>query len=279
MRLIAALAIALLPGANTANAERERVLIRYGSVVIETIAEGTGPAVVLLPSLARDSEDYDAVAEDLARRGLRVLRPQPRGIGRSTGPLDQITLHDLANDVAEVIRQLGGGRAVVIGHAYGNFVARMTAVDHPALVRGVVIAAAAAKQYDPSLRADIDKAGDPKLPEATRLSALRKAFFASGSNPRTWLSGWHPHLRELQRAAAAAVPQEQWWPGGTAPLLDLQAGNDPFRTESTRQEMKNEFGDRVTVVVIPNASHALFPERPREVASALADWIARLPTP
>jgi pimeloyl-ACP methyl ester carboxylesterase len=279
MRLIAALAIALLPGANTANAERERVLIRYGSIVIETIVDGTGPSVVILPSLARDSEDYDAVAEDLAGRGLRVLRPQPRGMGRSTGPLDQITLHDSARDVAEVIRRLGGGRAVVVGHAYGNFVARMTAVDHPALVRGVVVAAAAAKQYDPSLRAEIDKAGDPSLPEATRLSALRKAFFAPGSNPRPWLSGWHPHLRESQRAAAAAVPQDQWWSGGTAPLLDLQAGNDPFRTESTRQEMKNEFGDRVTVVVIPNTSHALFPERPQAVADALASWISRLPAP
>ena len=57
------------------------------SIVIETIVEGQGPAVVLLPSLARDSEDYDAVADGLVRHGLRVLRPQPRGIGKSTGPL------------------------------------------------------------------------------------------------------------------------------------------------------------------------------------------------
>ena len=110
-------------------------------------------------------------------------------------------------------------------------------------------------------------------------AALRKAFFAPASDPSAWLSGWHPHLREAQRAAAAAVPQQQWWPGGVAPLLDLQADQDPFRTESTRQEIKDEFGDRVTVVVIKNASHALFPERPQEVAAALADWIARLPTP
>ena len=41
--------------------------------------------------------------------------------------------------------------------------------------------------------------------------------------------------------------------------------------------MKDEFGDRVTVVVIKNASHALFPEQPQAVATALADWIKRLP--
>lgn len=277
MPLVAALAMVALLVQAVPHAGRSRVLVRYAGITIETIVEGTGPAVVLLPSLARDSEDYDAVAEGLARSGLRVLRPQPRGMGKSTGPLDKVTLHDFARDVAEVIRQLGNGRAVVVGHAYGNWVARMTAVDHPALVRGVVIAAAASKEYDPGLRAEIDKAGDPALPDALRLAALGKAFFAPASDPRVWLSGWHPELREAQRAAAAAVPQKEWWSGGSAPLLDLQADQDPFRTASTRQEMKEEFGDRVTVVVIKNASHALFPEQPRDVAAALADWIARLP--
>jgi pimeloyl-ACP methyl ester carboxylesterase len=284
MRTIAALASAalLLAGSgchepDLAYYSRTHLLVDHGAVTIDTIVEGTGPAVVLLPSLARDSEDYDAVAEGLVRNGFRVLRPQPRGIGKSRGKLDGITLHDFARDVAEVIRQLGGGRAVVVGHAYGNWVARMAAVDHPALIRGVVIAAAASKEYDPRLRLEIDKAGDAALSEEIRLAALRKAFFAQANDPRAWLSGWHPEVREAQRAAAAAVPQKEWWPAGVAPLLDLQADSDPFRVESSRQEMKNEFGDRVTVVVIKGASHALFPERPREVAAALADWIARLP--
>ena len=47
------------------------------------------------------------------------------------------TLHDLANDIAAVIRNAGnGGPAVIVGHAFGSWVARMTAVDHPELVRG-----------------------------------------------------------------------------------------------------------------------------------------------
>ena len=43
----------------TAAAERRTDLVRYGDVQIEVVAEGEGPAVVLLPSLARDSDDYD----------------------------------------------------------------------------------------------------------------------------------------------------------------------------------------------------------------------------
>jgi hypothetical protein len=67
-----------------AAAERRSELVHYSDVQIDVVIDGNGPAVVLLPSLARDSDDYDEVAEGLAAAGFRVLRPKPRGIGRST---------------------------------------------------------------------------------------------------------------------------------------------------------------------------------------------------
>ena len=260
-----------------AAAERRSELVHYNDVQIDVVIDGNGPAVVLLPSLARDSDDYDEVAEGLAAAGFRVLRPKPRGIGRSTGPMTKITLHDFARDIAEVVKKLGGGKAVVAGHAYGNWVARMTAADHPDLVRGVAIVAAASKQYPPELSAAVTAAGNLSLSDEERLAALRFGFFAPGNDPTVWLKGWHPEIRDAQRAAAAAVKQSEWWSGGTAPLLDLQAANDPFKPESKRNEMKDEFGSRVTVMVIPNASHALIPEQPKAVVEALAQWIKSLP--
>jgi pimeloyl-ACP methyl ester carboxylesterase len=278
------LLISILLMSADAYAARSRQIIRYDGVAIDVIIEGQGPAIVLLPSLARDSEDYDAVAEGLAAAGFRVLRPQPRGIGASTGPMTGISLHDFARDVAEVITQLGGGRAVVVGHAYGNWVARMTAVDHPDLVRGVVIAAAAAKQYPKELTAAINVAGDPTKAVPDRLAALRFAFFAPGNDPSIWLGGWHPEVRDAQRAAVlashgfyAAVKQSEWWSAGHAPLFELQAEQDPFKPADKRNEMKDEFGGRVTVAVIPGASHALIPEQPQAVVKALVAWIKTLP--
>lgn len=258
-------------------AGRTREFVRHEDVRLEVIVDGDGPAIVLLPSLARDSEDYDEVAEGLAKAGFRVLRPQPRGIGRSTGPMSAITLHDLARDIAEVIKALGDGRAVVVGHAYGNWVARMTAADYPQHVRGVVIAAAAAKSYPPELTTAVTQAGDLELSDEERLEALRFGFFAPGNDPTVWLTGWYPEIRASQRAAAAATKQSEWWSGGTVPLLDLQAEKDPFKPPEKRNEMKDEFGDRVTVVVIPNASHALIPEQPKAVVDALVAWARSLP--
>jgi pimeloyl-ACP methyl ester carboxylesterase len=274
-----AIGVAVVAGAATVTvaAERRSELVRYGDVQIEVVVEGAGPAIVLLPSLARDSDDYDAVAEGLSAAGFLVLRPKPRGIGRSSGPMANITLHDLARDIAEVVEKLGGGRAVIVGHAYGNWVARMTAADHPELVRGVVIAAAAAKTYAPELTKAVTSAGNPALSSDERLAALRFAFFAPGNDPTGWLNGWHPDIRDSQRAAAAAVRQDEWWSGGSAPLLDLQGAEDPFKPEAKRNEMKDEFGQRVTVMVIPHASHALIPEQPKAVVAALVSWIKGLP--
>jgi len=191
--------------------------------------------------------------------------------------MTNITLHDLARDIAEVVKKVGDARAVIVGHAYGNWVARMTAADHPELVRGVVIAAAAAKQYAPELTTAVTAAGNLALSDEERLAALRFAFFAPGNDPTVWLKGWHPEIRNSQRAAVVAVRQDEWWSGGTAPLLDLQAAQDPFKPEGKRNEMKDEFGQRVTITVIPNASHALIPEQPKAVVEALTTWIKGLP--
>jgi len=250
--------------------DRTRALVKYDNVEIDTIAEGKGPVIVLLPSRGRDSEDYDAVAAGLAKEGFRVLRPQPRGMHASKGPLANITLHDLARDVATVIARENAGPAVIVGHAYGNWVARMTAVDHPGLVRGVVLAAAAAKKFPPRLSQLVSKSADPAVPEAERLAAMREIFFASGNDPKIWLTGWWKEASEAQRVAAANVKQSDWWAAGSAPLLDLQAGNDPFMPEASRNDLKNEFPDRVTVAVIPNSSHALLPEQPAAVVKAIA---------
>ena len=276
MRTILPLVVAVLMAGPALAQERTRSLVKYDTVEIDLIAEGRGPLIVLLPSRGRDSEDYDEVAAGLAKEGFRVLRPQPRGMHASKGPLKDLTLHDLARDVATVIEREKAGPAVIVGHAYGNWVARMTAVDHPKLVRGVVLAAAAAKKFPPRLSQLVSKSADQSVPEAERLAAMQEIFFAPGNDPKIWLKGWWAEASEAQRVAAANVKQSDWWHAGTVPLFDLQAGIDPFKPKGTENELKDEFPDRVTVVVIPNASHALLPEQPAAVVQAIAGWVRKL---
>jgi pimeloyl-ACP methyl ester carboxylesterase len=261
-----------------ADTTRRTVLVPAGEAVIETIIEGTGPALVMLPSLGRDGyEDFDEVAALLAAGGLKVLRPQPRGIGASSGPMEGVSLHHLAADIAAVIRAEGGGRAVILGHAFGHFVARMTAVDFPDLVRGVILAAAAARQYAPEIATTPRRAGNLDAPAEERLAALRLGFFAPGHDPRPWLHGWHPATQRMQIDCREkqGVQQSDWWHAGTAPMLELIPASDPFKPREKWGELRAEFGARVEAVVIEDASHALFPEQPGAVAAAVLGWIRK----
>ena len=204
-RIIVALAAmwpVMQPSGPAASAEvaRSREIVRYDNVEIDLIAEGRGPLIVMLPSRGRDSEDFDDVASRLAQAGYRVLRPQPRGAGSSTGPLEGIRMQDLARDVAHVIARENAGPAVIAGHAYGNWVARMTATDHPALVRGIVLMAAAAKTYPDELRAVVQQSGDASLPDEQRLAALRKGFFLPPHDASVWLRGWAPAANKAEIA-------------------------------------------------------------------------------
>jgi pimeloyl-ACP methyl ester carboxylesterase len=280
----AALLFASLSNPAPAKAEAEREIAFYDDIRIEVIAEGKGPLIVMLPSRGRGAEDFDDVADELVKAGFRVLRPQPRGAALSLGPMQNLTLHDLAHDVAAVIRNAGGGGpAIIVGHAFGSWVARMTAIDHPELVRGVVMAAAAAKAYPAGfagakeLSEAVRKSGDFALPTSERLGYLRLAFFAPNSDPSIWLYGWHPAADEVQSVAGRATKQSEWWSGGAVPLLDLQGELDPFKPRAMMNEMRDEFGERVSVVVIPNASHALIPEQPAAVSAAILAWIGKLP--
>ncbi len=208
-----------------------------------------------------------------------MLRPQPRGIAGSKGPLTGVTLHDLADDVAAVIRILGGGRAVLLGHAFGHALSRMVATDHPDLVTAVILAASQASKVPPDIARTPWLAGDLSRPEVERLDVLRRAFFAPCHDARPWLAGWYPETLAMQHEAAQVVPLSEYWACGRAPMLEVFGTCDPFKPQAYWQELRDDFGDRVTSVRIDGASHALFPEQPDSVAQAILPFLARHATP
>ncbi|WP_233174888.1 alpha/beta fold hydrolase [Delftia sp. ASV31] len=265
-----------------------RRLVRYrsqtadGEIQIEYADQGAGPVVCMLPSLARSGRDYDVVAAYLQAGGLRVLRPEPRGIGRSRGPMQGLTLHDFAADVAAVIDSEATGPVVVVGHAWGSQPARMLAADRPDLVCGVVMAAASAGKLPPGsdekpygrLRDAIDGAGDARLSQEQRIDCLRRAFFAPGNDPRAWLDGWSAEAHEAQSHARRVTPIDDYFSAGaTVPILDLRAEHDAVVIPHV---MKPCLGDRVTEQVIADAGHALAPEQPRAMADAIAAFTLRV---
>lgn len=254
------------------------ILVQRGDTQIEVLAQGEGPSVVLLPSLGRGAQDFDLIAARLAAGGFRVLRPQPRGIGASRAPMAGIDLHDLAADVAAVIEHDDNGPAFVVGHAFGNRVSRMLATDRPDLVRAVALVAANVGHAPspPLVREAIRNSADPSLPDDVRLEALRFAFFAPGNDPRGWLDGWHPGVLAAQRIAGDRTARTEDYAGGSVRILYLQPDHDPLAHSEDAQEFKRALGERVTMIVIRNSSHAAIVEQPDAISAALIAFARQL---
>ena len=250
-----------------------RAIVRRGAVALEVLAQGRGQTVVLLPSLGRGARDFEPIAATIAAAGFRVLRPQPRGIGASTGPACS-DLQDCAADIAAVIETEGGAPAFVAGHAFGNRVARMLATNRPGLVEAVsLIAANVGKAPSPpDVRAAIRASADPSLSRESRLQALRFAFFAPGNDPTPWLEGWHPEVLSAQRTAGDRTARSLDYAGGAAPILYLQPDHDPLAHVEDAEIFRRENGARVKVTVIPNASHAAITEQPAFISAALIEY-------
>src|SRR5882757_2114573 len=116
--------------------------IEVSGATLECTLYGSGTPVVLLANAGCSTGYFCDLARVLAAGGLQTISVNMRGVGESRGSLDGITVHDLAADVAGVLEAMDCGPAHLVGHAFGNRVARCLAVDRPSLVRSVTLLAA-----------------------------------------------------------------------------------------------------------------------------------------
>ncbi len=126
-----------LPGFEERWAEPRRVPVQY-------FAGGPpeAPPLLLIHGLGGSAANWTAVAPALAER-RRVLVPELPGHGRSAPLAAAPGLAPYADAVAAVLEQEGVRRSPVVGHSMGGAVALRLALRRPALVSGLVLAAAA----------------------------------------------------------------------------------------------------------------------------------------
>jgi pimeloyl-ACP methyl ester carboxylesterase len=243
---------------------------------LEVHVQGEGPAVVLLASLGRGADDFVDLAGHLAAAGFSTLAPEPRGIGASASPLDGVTMSDLADDVAAVIRALAGGQATVIGHAFGNRVARMVATAHPDLVESVVLLACGGLVTSaPEVMDALTSVFDASLDRTVHLQAVAQAFFAPGNDPSPWEGGWHTETAAAQSAATSGTAVSDWWMAGSADVLVIQPADDVVAVPENATKIIDMLGGRASMVTIPRAGHALLPEQPAAVSAEVLTWLTR----
>jgi pimeloyl-ACP methyl ester carboxylesterase len=148
----------------------------------------------------------------------------------------------------------------------------------PELVRAVALVAANVghNPSPPDVRAAIRLSADVTAPAQARIKAMQLVFFAPGNDAGVWLEGWHPEVLAAQRIAGDLTPRTLDYAAGRAPVLYIQPSHDPLAHVADAEEYKQALGDRVTVVVVADAAHAVIVEQPGAVSDALIAYARKL---
>ena len=163
------------------------------------------------------------------------------------------------------------------GHAFGNRVARCLAADRPELVRSIMLFSAGGK-FPPTPDGLAGVTGD--MPHGNSdvegIERMRKAFFAPGNDPSLWIADRSEVRPKGTFAAMRRTSVDDWWDAGNkAPILVVQGLQDAVAVPENGRALKSALDDRVELVEIDGAGHALLPEKPDEVASAVISFLDR----
>lgn len=270
----------------------------------EITCKGDGPALVLVAGLGEQIGSVEFPAEQcelFANAGFSVVRIDNRDTGLS-GPSEvdaAYTLLDMADDVAAVVNDLGGGPVHVLGASLGGFIARWFVIRRPELSLSLTVVMSGSGAGP----ADDGPQVDPAVREknASILAALpRDEAIENGVGYWRWLWGnGYPFpeqfIRErlacsidrayrpdgLGRQLRAAIATEGLWKAQTqikVPTLILHGGEDPYfplaHGEAISQRIAGAklWADPLMGHIMHQEQWAELATRVKELAAASGPW-------
>ncbi|MFI6639074.1 alpha/beta fold hydrolase [Streptomyces sp. NPDC050504] len=235
--------------------------------------QGDGAPLVLLAGQANNHHWWDPVRADF-HPARSTLTLDYRGTGDSDKPDSPHSTELFAQDVIEVLDDLGIDRADVYGTSMGGRVAQQLAARHPHRVGALVLGCTS-----PGGPHGIERGDDVRRALAQpRPGAARQALLELMYTPR-WLAdhpGPHHTLGDPRMPAhsrrhhlAASNRHDAWdlLPGISAPTLVLH-GTDDLLNPTANAHLIGKRVPGARLHLVPGARHAYF-EEARALASPL----------
>lgn len=252
------------------------VRIRYAEQ-----GDPAGHPVILLHGYTDSWFSYSRVMPELARRH-RVYALDLRGHGDSDRPAAGYAMRDLAPDVVAFMEAKGVGRAMVVGHSMGSFVAQQVAVAAPERVAGLVLMSSATTMRNmvgiEEFARAVDAMTDPVPPSFARefqVSTIHHPIPAEFLEEAVAITGRLPARvwRELMAGMLATGPAVELGRNKISTLL-LWGEKDALFPRSEQDALLAAIPGSI-LKVYPETGHALHWERPDKFVRDLEDFVAR----
>ncbi len=148
---------------------------------------GSGQPLVLLHGGAGATEMFGEVLQPLSE-GRRVVAADLQAHGR-TADIDRPLRYELmADDIAALIGHLRLGKADVMGYSLGGGVALRTAIQHPDVLRKLVLVSAPFRRdgWYPEVLAAMGQSG-PESAEAMKHTPMYELYSRIAPRPEDWV--------------------------------------------------------------------------------------------
>ena len=239
---------------------------------------------LLVPGYCGSKEDFIALLEPLASRGVHLVAVDPRGQYETTGPDDETAYAAIAQgaDVVALMEAIGSAPVHLLGHSFGGLIAREATIARPELVRSLTLLCtgpaavsgtaadrvklqlAALEQYDlgtvQALRESFAAAQGEEVPAGPIGDFLRRRFTSNNHRGLIAVS------RELLSAADRTT---QLRDTGTPVLVAYGERDDAWTLEEQRHMAQRRDAQ---LAVIPDTGHSPAVEDPTATAGMLAGF-------
>lgn len=231
------------------------------------------PEVFLIPSAGRGAHDFNELVSTLNEKSYRTMTLDPPGVNSYVRFGDFENLRDFSKPALQRREP-----NILIGHAFGNRVARLAAYQNPDNVKAVILLAAGGQiPMEPKAEQALRDIFNPMKSHKSRMKDVNYAFFAEGNDiPEHWTRGWHTKTAIAQsKAVAASADDDSWHCAGGVPMLIVQPMQDRIAPIENAYALRDKCPQEVEIVEVQNAGHALLPEQPEAVAEAVLSFLAK----
>ena len=245
---------------------------------------GTGQPVIIMHGLFGMGDNWRTIARMMESQCQSIVVDM-RNHGRS--PHDPVMNFEvMADDILELMDDLGLAHATLLGHSMGGKVAMHFALHHPERVTGLIVVDIAPKIYPPHHTAVIEAISSVDFEQMQDRSSIEQAMAAYLGNDQSTIQflmknisrdedgrlEWKPNMPVIIEAYQNLMEDIGHPLPFDGPSLFVRGERSRYISDSDLPRIKSLF-PATDLIAVPDAGHWVHADAPEALVRILTDFL------